>query len=216
VGGGVELAAYGEAGQRVLAAYGDASVSEVADDWEDRWRAFHQPVRVGPLWVAPPWFEAPDELLAVVVDPGRAFGTGAHPSTRLCLELLAEQQRGSLLDLGCGSGVLAIAACKLGFAPVVAVDLDGVAVEVAAANARANGVGIEARVLDVRDGVLPAADVTVANVSLEVVESLAGAVRGGRLITAGYLVSDRPRLDGFERLDRHEFDGWAADLFAPA
>src|SRR5581483_8593025 len=101
-----------------------AALDEVADDWADRWRAFHRGVRLGPLWVGPPWEAAPAGALPVVIDPGRAFGTGAHPTTRLCLELLLEQPPGALVDVGCGSGVLAIAAAKLGHGPVVALDVD--------------------------------------------------------------------------------------------
>src|SRR5262249_3871509 len=72
-------------------------VDDVPEGWQERWREFHRPVRVGPLWVGPPWLEAPEEAVRVVVDPGRAFGTGAHATTRLCLELLVELERGSLL-----------------------------------------------------------------------------------------------------------------------
>src|SRR5262249_25077102 len=77
-GAKVELAAYGEAALRVLAAFPDARTSEVESGWEERWRAFHRPVRIGPLWVGPPWEQAPSDSVAVVIDPGRAFGTGAH------------------------------------------------------------------------------------------------------------------------------------------
>ena len=89
---------------------------------------------------------------AVVIDPGRAFGTGAHATTRLCVELLARIPRGSLLDVGCGSGVLSIAAARLGYGPVSAVDDDPVAVEVTRANAAVNGVAVDARVLDATVG----------------------------------------------------------------
>ena len=103
----------------------------VRDGWEDRWRAV-PPARTGRWALDRPAVDgsARDEP-AVVVDPGRAFGTGAHPTTRACIELLARLERGSLLDAGCGSACLAVAAARLGFAPVVAVDLDAVAVEVA-------------------------------------------------------------------------------------
>ena len=83
-----------------------------------------QPVRVGRLWIGPPW-ETPDvDAISVVIDPGRAFGTGGHATTRLCLQLLEAEQRGSVLDVGCGSGVLSIAAWKLALAEVYEVAVD--------------------------------------------------------------------------------------------
>ena len=134
-------------------------------------------MRIGPLWVGPPW-EKPDEgALAVVIDPGRAFGTGAHPTTRLCLELVVEQERTSLIDLGCGSGVVAVAAAKLGFGPVAALDSDAVAVEVARTNATVNDVEIETMQADVLTAQLPEAGLAVANIALPAVEGLAPRVR---------------------------------------
>jgi ribosomal protein L11 methyltransferase len=210
----VELAAYSDADgeQRLRAAFVAAVSEPVADDWADRWRSFHRPVRIGPLWVGPPWEAPPRDAAAVVIDPGRAFGTGAHPTTRLSVELLLQLDRGALLDLGCGSGVLAIAAVRLGFAPVVAMDDDPAAVEATRSNASANGVAVEARVADVLAEELPTTDVAVANVSLAVVEAVAQRLTAEWLVTSGYLVSDRPRLDGYEHRERVELDGWAADL----
>ena len=149
-----------------------------------------------------------------MIDPGRAFGTGAHPSTRLALGLLLEEERGSLLDLGCGSGVIAISAARLGFAPVTAIDIDETAVQVTRENALVNGVELAAWQLDARTGGLPQAGITVANVSLEAVEAMAGGVNSPRFITAGYLASGHPELYPFRRVERRELDGWAADLFA--
>jgi ribosomal protein L11 methyltransferase len=211
----VELVAYTDpAGEeRLWHAFGGARVADVEAGWEERWRSFHQPVTVGPLWVGPPW-ETPDGgATAVVVDPGRAFGTGAHPTTRLCLELLLDLPRGALLDLGCGSGVLSIAAAKLGFAPVTAVDVDPLAVEATLGNAAANGVEIDARLVDAAHDVLPSAANGVANIALTTVEEVAQSVECERLVTSGYLVSERPDLPGFGHRRRAEDDGWAADLW---
>ena len=197
----------------MVAALPDATVTEVEPGWEARWREFHRPVRVGPLWIGPPWETPPDDALAITIDPGRAFGTGAHPTTRLCLELLAELPRGALLDVGCGSGVLAIAAARLGFAPVVAVDVAEAAVEAARENAAANGVELDVRLLDAATGELPAVDTAVANVDLATVEPLATRVDARNLVLSGYLASDEPRAAGFVRVERRELDGWAADRF---
>ena len=179
--GGLELAAYTNAAgeERIWQAFGGAAASDVEDDWEDRWRQFHKPVRVGSLWIGPPW-ESPDEgAIAVVIDPGRAFGTGGHPTTQLCLELLAGEERGSVLDVGCGSGVLSIAAAKLGFEPVLAFDFDPQAVEATERNAADNGVSIDVRQADLRDDELPETDLALANIAAEAVLALAPRLRAG-------------------------------------
>jgi ribosomal protein L11 methyltransferase len=143
---------------------------EVPDDWAERWKRFHAPVLVGGrIWVRPPWEEPAIRpgVIDLVIDPGRAFGTGAHPTTRLCLELLlGVGAGGSFADLGCGSGVLAIAAARLGFAPLAALDSDSLAVEATIANARDNGVVLErvARA-NLRDDPPPVADVVAANLT---------------------------------------------------
>jgi ribosomal protein L11 methyltransferase len=152
----------------------------------------------------------------VVIDPGRAFGTGAHPTTRLCVELLARAEPGSLLDVGCGSGVLSIAAARLGFGPVTAVDIDPVAVETTIANVAANGVALEAYVLDGEQGALPRADVAVANVLLAPVERILARLDTGAAITSGYLVGDMPVSPEWRHAERVELDGWAADRFERA
>lgn len=182
------------------------AAEDVPAGWEDAWREFHHGVRIGRLWVGPPWEGAPAGATPIVIDPGRAFGTGAHPTTRLCLELLQEVEPTSLLDVGCGSGVLSIAAAKLGFAPVGAFDLDEVALETAEANAVLNAVHV-----DVLDEVRPAA-LAVMNIALDVVEGLLPKLPVERAITSGYLAREDPRAAGWDRLDRRERDGWAADL----
>ena len=182
------------------------AVDDVAEGWEDGWRAFHHGVRVGRCWVGPPWEEPPQDAIAVVIDPGRAFGTGAHATTRLCLELLQDVESTSLLDVGCGSGVLSVAAAKLGFAPVSALDVDEVALEVTAANAAANAVTV-----DVVAQPVPS-QLAVMNIALHVVERMLPELPAERAITSGYLERDEPRVEGWYRMERRVRDGWAADL----
>ena len=178
----------------------------MADGWEDGWRAFHHGIRVGRCWVGPPWEVPPSDAVAVVIDPGRAFGTGAHATTRLCLELLQDVEPTSLLDVGCGSGVLSVAAAKLGFAPVRAVDIDDVALETTRENAATNGVAVE-----VGSDLRPAA-LAVMNIALDVVERMLPELPVERAITSGYLERDEPQVAGWDRLKRRARDGWAADV----
>jgi ribosomal protein L11 methyltransferase len=177
----VEYAIYGAPGElpelpALRAAAGTALVevatSHVADDWSERWKAFHEPTEIAArggdrpvLLVRPPWSAPRAGRLDVVIDPAQAFGTGAHPTTRLCLELLLElEPGGALVDVGCGSGVLAIAAAKLGWSPVLGVDHDHEAVRATRGNAEANRVQIDARRHDLlHDGPAPGAPVVVAN-----------------------------------------------------
>ncbi len=175
----VEFVIYGAPGELpaipdVRAAAGDAlvevSTSEIPDDWSERWKAYHRPVDVSwrfrRLRVRPPWEPPLDgDAIDLVIDPGQAFGTGAHHSTRLCLELLLElEPTGALADWGCGTGVLAIAAGRLGFDPVLACDLDRAAVDATRANADVNGVpGIDVSRVDLRREEGPWAPVVLAN-----------------------------------------------------
>jgi ribosomal protein L11 methyltransferase len=203
----VEYAVYGSPGELpslpdLRAAVGGAvvevSTSEIADDWSERWREFHHPLVLdGRLRVRPPWEPPGAEPIDLVIEPGQAFGTGAHATTRLCLELLLSGMvpaGGSFLDLGCGSGVLAIAAARLGFAPVLAVDFDAAAVEAAAANARTNGVSIDVRRYDMRDRDEPPAAATVAaNLLGPLHRAWAPRIAGraDRVIASGLLVAER-------------------------
>jgi ribosomal protein L11 methyltransferase len=211
---GVELAAYtddwGE--ERLWSAFGGARSADVEEGWEDRWRAFHRPVRVGPLWVGPPWEQPDPDAIAVVIDPGRAFGTGAHATTRLCLGLLVDLPPGSLLDAGCGSGVLSVAAARLGFAPVHAVDLDPQAIEATERNAAANGVSVDVRLADASADPLPATATALVNVAVEADGSIARRLVCERIVTSGYLANESPALAGYRIVDRREAEGWAADL----
>jgi ribosomal protein L11 methyltransferase len=215
--GAVELVAYTDAAgeERMWHVFGGARSTEVEDGWEDRWRSFHRPVRVGRLWVGPPWEHPPADTLAVVIDPGRAFGTGAHPTTQLCLRLLQQLAPGPLLDVGCGSGVLAIAGALLGFAPVTAVDIEQAAADATLANARANGVTVEVAVVGADDA-LPAASTAVANISAAGVAALMPRIESRTLVASGYLQSDRLAPEGWTHVEGLVLDGWAADVYERA
>lgn len=216
-GEAVELALYvdADAEEMVRAAFPDAEVAStpVEAGWDVRWRAFHRSTHAGGLWIGPPWERPPPGEIAVVVDPGRAFGTGAHPTTRACIELLPGRSRGSVLDAGCGSGVIAVAAARLGFRPVRAVDHDPAAVEAATRAARDNGVSVDVRLGDVLTVDLPRVDLLVANIELRSVEALLARAPAATAITSGYVAADAPTVRGWERQDRFELDGWAADVW---
>ena len=207
----VEYAIYGAAGELpalpdLEAIAGDGLVSvasaEIPDDWADRWQDFHQPLEVGGrLWVRPSWEQPRPGAIDIVVDPGQAFGTGAHPTTRMCLELLLEladagEASGPLADLGTGSGVLAIAAAKLGFAPVSGCDSEPAALEAAADNAAANGVELELVRLNLRERPPPEAPALVANLTAPLLEAVAAriAVPPRALICSGLLASEAARV----------------------
>jgi ribosomal protein L11 methyltransferase len=216
--GRTELAVYtdGRGEGELRGAFSRVRSEPVAGGWEDRWKEFHKPTRAGGLWIGPPWIPPPPGEAVVVVDPGRAFGTGAHATTRACIELLSRIEPGSLLDAGCGSGVVAVAAAKLGFGPVVAVDSDPVAVEVARGMAEANDVVIDVRVVDVLADQLPVAEVLVANIELGAVETLLGRSAASTAVTSGYLAEESPRAPGWTTIERLELGCWAADALGRA
>lgn len=190
----VEYAVYGPPGEipelpDLQAAVGDDLVSvtttEVADDWHERWKQFHGAVLVGDgergrILVRPTWEDggAEDGATEIVLDPGQAFGTGSHPTTRLCMELLLDLDAGGeAVDLGCGSGVLAIAASLRGFGPLRAYDFDPLAVEATLENARRNGVSLVVERVDLRDGLPPLAPAVFANLMRPLLLNVAGQVR---------------------------------------
>lgn len=214
--GYVEYAIYGGEGElpdlgELRAAAGqalvDVSATEVPDDWAERWQEFHKPLLVGErLWLRPPWEPSRVGTIDLVIDPGRAFGTGAHPTTRLCLELLLEldvggESTGALVDLGTGSGVLAIAAAKLGWGPVRGYDHEPAAIEAATENAAANGVAIELGRANLREQVPSPAPTTVANLTapvlLDVAAGLVGRPGAPRiLICSGLLRAELAKVAG--------------------
>jgi ribosomal protein L11 methyltransferase len=212
---GIEFVAYTDSSgeERLWHSFGGVRGQDVAADWRDRWKSFHHPVRVGPLWIGPPWHDPPADATAIVIDPGRAFGTGAHPTTQLCIELLFDLEPGSVVDFGCGSGVLAIVAAKLGFAPVVALDAEASAVEATRLNAEANAVTVEVRLADALADPPPASDVALANITRPAASMLAPRLRSRRFVASGYLPTDEPSLPSFRHVRRVTRDGWAADLY---
>lgn len=145
--------------------------------WQTAMRAFHRPVDIaGRIRVRPPWHPAAEGPVDVVIDPAMAFGTGQHDTTRACLELLVQVTPGPLADIGCGSGVLAIAAAKLGCRPVWAWDLDPLAVAATLDNARVNGVALTVGTRDALAGGLPGVEVILANLTASVLIALAPVV----------------------------------------
>lgn len=216
----VEYAIYGPPGELpelpdLQAAAGEGLVeietTEIPDDWADRWRDFHEPVLVGGgrIVVRPSWESAAAESaeIDIVVDPGRAFGTGAHSTTRGCLELLLRladdgEAEGALADWGTGSAVLAIAAARLGWEPVRGVDHEEAAIEAARANATGNEVHVEFDRVNLRESVPPAAPTVVANLTAPLLLDLArrmgsgGLERPRTLVLSGLLATEVARVAG--------------------
>jgi ribosomal protein L11 methyltransferase len=196
----------------------EISSTEIPDDWADRWRDFHRPVEIagGRIVVTPSWEFRPsadpgtpageaEEVagqLFVVVDPGQAFGTGAHATTTLCLELLLELADrggadGPLVDLGTGSGVLAIAATKLGWGPVSGCDSEQAALDAAAENAAANGVQLELERINLREQPPPPAPTVVANLTAPLLEAVAARIEAPRwMVCSGLLATEIDRVTG--------------------
>jgi ribosomal protein L11 methyltransferase len=229
-GDAVEYALYGAAGElpdeaALRAVAGDALLSvssaPVAGGWESAWHAHLGRVTAGGFAIRPPWVTgAPED---VVIEPGLTFGAAGHPTTRLCLELLRGQTplSGGAADWGCGSGVLAICAARAGFEPVLAVDVDPAAVALTRENARANGVEVEARRLDLTRERPPWAPTVVANLTLPLLRA-AAALPGPpprTLIASGVLAGQADAVVaawGLRERERREEDGWAALLLEAA
>lgn len=208
--GWVEFAIYGPPGEvpdvgELQAAAGgslvDVTTTAVPDDWADKWTDFHRPIEVsGRVGVRPSWWEPKEGLIDVVVDPGRAFGTGGHPTTRLCLGLLVELEEageaaGPIADWGTGSGVLGIAAAKLGWSPITGCDRELASLETARANAEANGVEMSIEHVDVREGPPPVAPSVVANLTGNLLKDCADQLTAAReaparLVCSGMLESE--------------------------
>jgi ribosomal protein L11 methyltransferase len=211
----------------------EVSSTEVPDDWAERWTDFHKPVLIGErVRVRPSWEAAArDGTIDIVVDPGQAFGTGAHPTTRLCVELLLElasagRARGPAADWGTGSGVLAIAAAKLGWDPVTGCDHEIAALDAAHANAEANGVELELSRINLRQESPPPAPTAIANLTSPVLLDVAPRVGASQtpatLVCSGMLAPEADSIaqamgqSGFAERERRESGDWAALLLERA
>ena len=207
------------------------------DDWARRTQADLPAIRVGRLIVAPPWdMPSPVDIAApagtplpivIEIEPSRGFGTGHHQSTRLCLVLLQSRSLASqtVTDVGTGSGVLAIAAAKLGAAFVSAIDVDPDAIENARENVSRNGVDqiVEAHVRDLTESPLGSADVVTANLTGTLLARHAAALSalvrpGGSLIVAGFTIDEKPLVleafaSAFTLMESAEEDDWWALVF---
>jgi ribosomal protein L11 methyltransferase len=209
----------------------DVSSTEVPDDWAERWVDFHKPVLVGDrVRIRPSWEPATDDgVMDIVVDPGQAFGTGAHPTTRLAIELLLElasegRAAGPIADWGTGSGVLAIAAAKLGWGPVAGYDHEVAAIEAARANAEVNGVEVEFTRLNLRKETPPPAPTVTANLTspilIEMAPRLAAEANDApsTLVCSGMLAVETDSIAmamaeaGFSETKRRAGGDWGAML----
>jgi ribosomal protein L11 methyltransferase len=215
----------------------DVTLTDVPPGWERRWHEFLQPVEVAAagrrLRVRPPWQPAAGDadLLEVVIDPGELFGAGTHPTTRLCLELLLElacacrrsrpsDVRGPLCDWGAGSGILAVAAARLGFGPVDAVEVMPDGLEAIRRNAAANGVAVRTHWLNLAATPAPWAPTVTANLTLDLLEGIAAALERPpeRIVASGMLaeragaVADAFARHGLAEAERRVQGEWAAVL----
>lgn len=197
----------------------DTQVVLVPGDWSEQWKRFHNAVTIGELWIGPPWLvdAAPAALKHVIIEPGQGFGTGAHATTRLVLELLLDQPRASVLDIGCGSGVLSVAASMLGFSPIVAIDNDPAAIQSTNENIERNDVrGVRVVLTDATADSIPDADIVLANLTLEPLTALAPRLHVPRIIASGILRSQAPAAQsmfeaaGYVMRERRDRDGWVA------
>jgi ribosomal protein L11 methyltransferase len=224
----VEFAVYGTPGELPELEPGEAEVAgvrvqvsgtAVPDDWEERWKAFHQPVLVADrIYVRPPWERPVGAEIDLEIDPGRAFGTGSHSTTRLCLALLVEAEPGgSAVDLGCGSGVLAIAAARLGFGPVTALDSDVLAVQATEQNAAVNGVELDhVGQVNLREHAAPPADLVMANLMRPLLLRVAELMQEppATLIISGLLDHEADEVTAafapLQEVRRYSDKGWTA------
>jgi len=202
------------------------------EDWANAWKAYFRPTRVGErLVIIPSWEEYPlqPQDLPLYLDPGMAFGTGTHPTTSLCLRRLEAVVRPGMrvLDVGTGSGILAIAAARLGAAPVIGIDIDPVAVRVAKENAERNGVAVDVRAGTLNQVEPDECDLVIANIIASVIIDILPDVasrmkKGGKFLASGIIaekkqaVADAMTATWLLPVEVREEGGWVAILATKA
>lgn len=208
---------YVEPGDPVLDEFPDARLTEVRDeDWQDNWKQYYKPIKIGRLTVVPEWEERDSESINLVLDPGLTFGTGSHATTHMCLEAMQEIDLTgkTVLDLGCGSGILGIGTMLLGARECTAIDIDDKSPKVVTSNASLNGVEINAMCGDVLGKVWSGYDIIIANIVADVIVQLIPNVRSPYFLCSGIIegreeeIENVLSINGFDIIRHFHEDEW--------